>query len=131
MSKVAKGFAALVVIMVVGSGCYGFLGAGVPRSESTYTGYVVDVEYEKGILFKNTKLLMKTHPRSSAVEQFCVKIPQDKQIYEKGRQALINQERVTIEYERNFWENPEHCMADASIVQDITVVGNTSNSTTA
>ena len=118
---------ALVVGLAASAGC---LGMATPRSESTYTGYVVDVEYEKGLLFKNTQIHLKTHPRSSAVENFCVIIPEDEQFVQTARDALIDQQRVAVTYERPFYVNPGQCAGGSSLVKDIEVLNQTADTST-
>lgn len=100
-------------------------GTGTPRESSTYTGYVVDVEYEKGYIFENTKVLMKTHPRSSEHEEFCVIVPDDREIVETARTALVNQTRVTVEYSRPLYVNPMHCFYDHSLVRTMETANGT------
>ena len=101
------------------AGCMGV--SMVPRSESSYTGYMVDNEYEKGLIFPNTKVKMKTNPRSSEVEEFYIQIPEDEELYEKAEKALRDQNRVTIRYKRGVIENPTDAFGNASIVTDMEV----------
>ena len=98
------------------AGCMGF---GTPRSESRYTGYIVDTENESGVIFKNTSIYLKTNPRSSEAEVFYLEMPGDEEMLEKARTALREQRRVTVWYERGLWENPFDAYGDHSVLTDI------------
>lgn len=111
------------------AGLAGCLGIGTPRSESSYTGYIVDNEYQKGLIFANTKILLKTHPTSSENEEFFIKIPGDEDLYDKAEQALREQRRVTVTYRRSFFENPFDAFSNASIATDIEVHDETAEDT--
>lgn len=84
------------------------------RGESTYTGYVVDTEIDKGLIFRTSQVKMKTHPRSSAVEAFC--LPTE-EFEEQAIQSLQDQEPVTVTYSRPLWVNPMQCDGGLSIVK--------------
>jgi hypothetical protein len=90
------------------------LGFGSMRGESTYTGYVVDAEIDKGLIFRTSTVHMKTHPRSSAVEEFCLPTGE---FEEEAEQALQDQEPVSVTYSRPLWVNPMTCDGGLSIVQ--------------
>lgn len=120
----------LAFCLIVGLVTVGFAtpGVGTPRSDSTYTGHVVDVQYESGFLLKNTYIHMKTHPQASESEVFCVAVPDDESYVEEGRQALRNDQRVTVEYKRGIIEDPRDCKADNSLVTDIEIADNSTSS---
>lgn len=98
------------------AGCMGF---GSPRSESQYTGYIVDTENESGLIFKNTSIYLKTNPRSSEAEVFYLEMPGSEEMLEKARTALREQRRVTVWYERGIFENPSDAYANHSLLTDI------------
>lgn len=98
------------------AGCMGF---GYPRSESEYTGFILDTEVESGIIFKNTHIHVKTSPRSSQSEDFYLRMPQDSEMLEKAQRALQEQRRVTITYERGLFENPTDAFDDHSVATHI------------
>lgn len=103
-------------------------GIGTPRDTSEYTGYVVDTEYEKGFIFANTKVHLKTNPRSSEHETFCVAVPADEAQFRELQDAAVNQQRVTVTYERGIYEDPFDCFYDDSMVVDIQVHNDTASS---
>lgn len=103
------------------AGLAGCMGLGTPRGESTYTGYVVDNEHEKGIIFRNSKIKLKTDPKSGTSEEFYIRTPEDQEMYDEAARALQEQKRVTVSYERSFFENPTDAFGEASVVVDLEV----------
>ena len=100
----------------------GCLGIGTPRqNESDYTGYIVDTENERGLIFPNTKIHLKTHPTSGTSEEFCITMPEDEEMLENARVALRDGRRVTVTYQRGIFENPWDCFDNSSMVLDIEV----------
>ncbi|WP_276273626.1 hypothetical protein [Haloarcula litorea] len=75
---------------------------------------MVDTEIDKGFIFRTSQVHLKTHPRSSAVEEFC--LVSDKQ-EQKAEQYLRNQQKVTVTYSRPLWVSPFTCDAQLSIVK--------------
>ncbi|WP_042666111.1 hypothetical protein [Haloferax sp. ATB1] len=96
-------------------------GVGSARAPSDYGGYVVDVEEDRGMLLRTTQIKMKTHPRSSSVETFCV-VDGDDEKLATARSALRNESRVTVEYHRPLWVPPWECQPGTSLVDDVEVV---------
>lgn len=127
-SVIIKGAAALLAVMLVTAGFYGLLGIGSQRGESQYTGYVVDVVDDKGIVFKPSWVNVKTHPRSSSHEQFCILTEDKDDFLPVLRDALHEGHRVSITYERPLWVDPKECDQTHSIVTGVTVVNETSDS---
>lgn len=84
------------------------------RGESTYTGYVVDTEIDRGIVFRTSQVYLKTHPRSSAVEAFCLN---SDDLEQKAQDYLNDEQKVTVTYSRPLWVNPMNCEGGLSIVQ--------------
>lgn len=126
-------FATAVLTFVIIAGVIAVLalmpGIGTPRDTSEYTGYAVDTEYEKGLIFTNTKVHLKTNPRSSEHETFCVAIPEDEDTFRTLQKAARNGQRVTVTYERGIYESPHDCYNDSSMVVDITVHNETYSNT--
>lgn len=91
------------------------------RGESSYTGQVVDVEYEKGMLLQTTQLKVKTDRRSSSHETFCIRIPEDEQHVQTARRALEEGDRVEITYSRPLYVGVWECAQGTSIVQEIEI----------
>lgn len=116
-------YALIAAAVVIGGLILFFMlpGVGTPRGESQYTGVVVDTEYESGFVFKNTIIHLKTNPRSSESETFCIAIPDDQAMYEQLNDALRNGTRVTVTYSRGIVENPFDCMMDHSLVRSVEV----------
>ena len=69
---------------------------------------------DKGLIFRTSQVHLKTHPRSSAVEEFCLVNEQQEQ---KAEEYLRNQQKVTVTYSRPFWVNPFTCEGGLSIVK--------------
>lgn len=109
------GLAILLVVFVVGS-----LGAGLgdKRSESAYTGNVVDIENERGLLFVTTQVHVKTDRRSSKAETFCVH-PDNRDQLVTLREGLHTDSRVTITYERPRYVPVWTCEQGTSIITDV------------
>lgn len=115
---------AVLCIILVGAFIFAMTpGAGTPRGESQYTGVVVDTEYESGLIFKNTIVHLKTNPRSSESEKFCVAIPEDSGLYDDLNEALRNGTRVTVTYSRGYYESPSTCFSDHSMVRAVEHAG--------
>ena len=68
----------------------GCMGVGIPRGSSEYTGFI-----------------------------FRIRIPDDEDLYEIAQQALSEQRRVTVHYERGLIENPFDAYNNDSVVTDI------------
>ena len=97
----------------------GCLGIGTPRGNSEYTGYVVDTEYERGLIFRNTTIHVKTDPKSGTGETFKIRIPEDRDLFEIAQEALSTGRRVRVFYKRGLFENPFDAFSNDSIVVDI------------
>ncbi len=107
-------FAVLVFGFLALSFIFTSLGFGSARGQSTYTGYVVDAEIDKGLLFRTSTVHLKTHPRASAVEEFC--LPTDE--FEKQASTYLqDQQRVKVTYSRPYWVHPMTCSGGLSLVR--------------
>ena len=84
------------------------------RGESTYTGYVVDTEIDKGIAFRTSQVHLKTHPRSSSVEEFCLT---NETLEQNAQQYLEEEQKITVTYSRPLWVNPFTCEGGLSVVK--------------
>lgn len=107
----------IVVVALAAAGHHA--GVDTPRGESEYTGYVVDVEHNKGLVLKTTQVHMKTQPRSSSKETFCVMDKKTDHL-QALRNALTNQSRVTISYSRPVYVSRFNCNPGLSIVRNVT-----------
>jgi len=104
-------------IMYVGSGL------GQARAPSEYTGYVVDVEEDRGPpFFRTTQVHMKTHPQSSTTETFCV-TGNTAGTLNQAYESMQNQTRATVAYERPWYVSPRECESGTSIAQNISLGG--------
>lgn len=129
MSKggTALGIAILaVVLLVVGAGIYGSMGLGQQRAESQYTGHVVDVVEDKGYILTPTWVNMKTDPRSSDQQSYCIKPEDQDELLPKFYAAMESGDRYTVTYERPLWVSPNHCKDGDAIITGIEKVNNSS-----
>lgn len=97
----------------------GYTGISAARGESTYTGYIVDTEINKGILFRTSTAHLKTHFRSSAHESFC--LPTE-ELAQQAKQFQREEQKVRITYSRPLWVPPTKCDGGLSLIRDITPV---------
>lgn len=109
------------LVLVGGMILAGYLGVGEPRGESTYTGYVVDVEHDRGYIFRTSQLMIKTDTESSIAETFCLNSEQD---VENAKTYLEDQEKIQVEYSRPLWVNPFQCQSGLSIVNNMELATN-------
>ena len=112
--KVWLGILALLVVLYV----IGQAGFGDARGESLYTGYVVDTEVDKGVIFRTTTVHLKTNLDASSVESFCVKPEPEEDLLENLQEHQRNQDKVQIEYSRPYWVSPFGCSSGLSLVRD-------------
>jgi hypothetical protein len=110
---IAVALAILIVMALVA-------GIGAVRHESQYTGQVVDIENEKGIILQTSQAHLKTDSRSSEHETFCIH-PDNREQLEPLRQTLRDGQRVTITYERPMYVPVWTCQSGTSIITDIDV----------
>lgn len=103
-------------------------GIGQMRAPSDYTGQVVDVEHNKGIIWRTSQLKMKTHRRSSAVETFCLHPKNHEEQLSVVREALRQGYRVQVEYSRPLIVPIWECKTGTSIVRDVEIISNTTQS---
>jgi hypothetical protein len=57
---------------------------------------------------------LKTHPRSSAVEEFCLT---NNKMEKQAKQFLRDEQKITVTYSRPLWVNPFKCEATLSIAK--------------
>ena len=114
----AAAFVALAAVICVGV----VLLAGVSevRQPSDYTGNVVDIENEKGIIFRTTQAHVKTDRRSSEHETFCVH-PDNREQLDTLRDGLQTDNRVTIEYSRPLYVPVWVCQSGTAIIDEVTI----------
>lgn len=104
-----------IAVVLIGAFVFTSMGFGSARGESTYTGYVVDTEIDKGLIFRTSQVHLKTHPRSSSGEEFCLTTEQHEQ---EAKEYLQNQQKVTVTYSRPLWVSPFSCEAQLSVLQN-------------
>lgn len=124
---ILMGFLMLAMLLLIVGAIAGVLGLDSMRAPSEYTGQVIDVEHNKGIVFRTTQLRMKTHVRSSEIETFCIHERNMPGQLEDARQALATGERIRVEYERPLFVWVGECKPGTSIVTNIEFVGNETN----
>lgn len=100
---------------------FGFFGFGSAHGESTYTGYIVDTEIDRGYIFRTSTAHVKTYFRSSASESFCL---QTNDLEQRAKELQAAEKKVQITYSRPFWVSPARCNGGLSLIHDITVVAN-------
>lgn len=98
---------------------FGFFGFGQARGESTYTGYIVDTEIDRGYIFRTSTAHLKTHFRSSAHEAFC--LPTDK-MAQRAKELQAAEQKVQITYSRPVWVSPATCDGGLSLIREINAV---------
>jgi len=121
--KLAAG--AVVVLLVLAAMGYGVAGLGVKRGQSEYTGHVVDVVEDRGVVFTPSWANMKTSPRSSDIQSFCITPAREDELVPKFYEAMKDGGRYTVTYERPLWVSPSTCRNEDAIVTDIQPVNST------
>lgn len=102
-------------------------GVSSARAESEYTGHVVDVVEDKGIVYRPSWVNMKTSPRSSDIQQYCIHPDDEARLLPKFYEAMEGGYRVTVTYSRPVWVSPFDCPSGTSIIQDIRRAGGEAN----
>lgn len=116
----------IVVTVVLLAIIVALTGFGSIRGQSEYTGHVVDVVEDKGVVFRPTWVNMKTDPRSSDIQQYCVLPDDEREILPEFYDAMESGDRVTVTYERPLWVNPNDCNGSQSIITDVRYANETS-----
>lgn len=114
----ALAIVATVVFMAVGVAVQGI---GEQRSTSDYSGHVVDVENQRGIVLQTTQIHLKTDKESSNAETFCVHPDNRDEQLPKLRQAVNSGDRVTVTYSRPLYVPVWTCEAGTSIIRNVEV----------
>lgn len=109
------------VLLFVGTVAASTLGVSSARGESQYTGVVVDVEEDKGLVFRTSQAHVRTDERASQTETFCVHPDSKEEQIPDLRSALNDQTRVTITYERPRVVPIWTCESGTSIITNIEV----------
>jgi hypothetical protein len=107
-------WAAVIVIFLFVTVGTSVLGIGAARGESTYTGYIVDTEIDKGFVFRPSTAHMKTHVRASTHESFC--LPTD-QMEQQAMEFQEQEQKIRITYSRPVFVSPTKCDNSVSLVQ--------------
>jgi len=111
---------ALVTVAVLIPTVFGF---GTPIGDSTYTGVVVDVQHEEGLVWQTSQVVAKSNAEASDQQAFCMVNPSDSGLLEKSRNTLNDGERVKIQYHRPLWIPLWECPNGALIMDDIEPIG--------
>lgn len=109
----------LVSVLILSVIIYGALGVGERRGQSQYTGHVVDVVEDKGLILQPTWTNMKTDPRSSDIQSYCITPDREDELLPKFYNAMEDGDRYTVTYHRPLWVNPNHCDSGDAIITDI------------
>lgn len=117
---------AIAAIIFIGLLIYGMMGISTSRAESQYTGHVVDVVEDKGIIFRPSWINMKTDPRSSDIQQFCIHPDDEDELLDDMYSAMESGDRYTITYSRPLWVSPHDCAGGQAIVHSIRPANSTS-----
>lgn len=96
-----------------------FIGFGTPIGDSTYTGIVVDVQHEEGLVWKTSQVVAKTNPQASDEQVFCMMDPTESGLLDKSLDELGQGDRVQISYHRPLWIPLWECPRGALIMDDI------------
>lgn len=75
---------------------------------------MVDTEIDKGLVFRTSQVHLKTHPRSSTVEEFCLPTTD---LEQQAQGYLTQEQKVTVTYSRPLWVNPMTCDGGLSLVK--------------
>lgn len=110
----------IVVVAVILAALTLLAGLGSERHESQYSGQVVDVENQKGLILQTSQAKLKTDSRSSQHETFCIH-PDNREQLDPLQKALRDGDRVTITYERPRYVPVWTCQQETSIITDIEV----------
>lgn len=116
---------ALVLIALIVGSVYLVKGFGEKRGQSEYTGHVVDVVEDKGVIFSPTWVNMKTNPRSSDIQSYCILPSDEEELLPKFYTAMEDGDRYTVEYQRPLYVNPHQCRNSDAIITDIRAVNQT------
>ena len=117
--KAALGLVGVIVLALI---VYGFLGLGSARAESQYTGVVVDVVEDKGIVFRPSWVNMKPNARSSDIQEYCIHPQRSEGLTDRLYSASEQGVRVTVTYERPLWVSPAQCEPGQPILTGVTPV---------
>lgn len=109
----------IFVLFVGGSIIVG--GVGDQRATSQYTGEVVDLENERGVLLRTTQVHLKTDAQASSSETFCVIDENRDEQLPVLRDAARNGHTVTVTYERPLYVPLWECEKDTSIIRDVEI----------
>lgn len=99
-----------------------FNGLGSKRGQSQYTGHVVDVAEDKGVVFTPDWAVMKTDPRSSDKQTFCIRPEDGSELLPQFYSAMESGDRFTVTYHRPLFVWPDTCRSQDAIVTDIRAV---------
>jgi len=113
----------LLVVVIVALSIASAAGFGTPIGDSTYTGVVVDVQHEEGLVWQTSQVVAKSNAEASDQQTFCMMNPVDSGLLEKSRNTLNDGERVKIQYHRPLWIPLWECPNGALIMDDIEPIG--------
>jgi len=114
----------IAVVVALSLLVFGLAGLGSARADSEYTGNVVDVVEDKGMLIRPSWVNMKTDARSSDIQQYCLR-EDDEQLKQQFYTSMKSGDRVTVSYSRPLWVSPLECDSGHAIVHDIEAVNGT------
>lgn len=107
MRDIAKGLGVLVLFVAMLSVGAAFLHQ--PIESGQYTGRVMEVEYETGLVVQTTTTYLKTGPESSRFESLCVPNAPTNPLTAQLREAARNRIAVTVTYDTPLIVPPWDC----------------------
>lgn len=123
MGKWAVRIAVVIALILAAWGLfYAGNGVGEIRGESQYTGHVIDVVEDKGLIFRPNWINMKTNPRSSDIQSYCIRPSDENSLLPQMYEAMEQGHRVTVSYSRPLWVNPHTCRSSDAILHSVEVV---------
>lgn len=107
--------------IVFGSSLGGFR---QPVQHGVYTGEIVDVQEQRGLIFKTNEIDTKTNERSSDPVSWCIEESRP-ELLEKAQRLTDSKAQVRIEYHDEFfvWIKNRCSPSTRGIVNSIEIVG--------
>lgn len=111
-----------IIFLTVPGVILSYMGISAPVGESSYTGEVVDIQHDKGYIFRTTQVYMKTDPTASAVETFCVQTNKKPELYQSIKQNYEEGNKIQVDYSRPLFVSPFQCQGGLSTVDSVSPV---------
>jgi hypothetical protein len=85
------------------------LGFGIPVAESNYSGDVADIQDNRGIIWETSSVEIKTDSEATEPVTFCIAPGDTSEFIPMLRYAQEENLRVTVTYDRGYFEPPWKC----------------------